>query len=109
MLTVDSNADEVAAGLTPAIVDGAQQRADVAAAGYALSVVRPKTPRQTGALAAGLRSVAVPEGGFALTAPQPYGPTVEARTGFASSTLQAAAPDVVAIYDRELQATFDTT
>lgn len=108
MLDVDSNAAQVAAGLVGTVVDEAQRRADEAAAAYALSIIGPQTPRLTGALAAGLRSVAVPPGGFTITAPQPYGPTVDARTGFASATLRAADAQVTAIYDTELQTDLDT-
>lgn len=107
MLSLDTNAGQVADDLSsvvsPAIADG-----DEEAARYALALVDRKTPRRTGALAAGLRSDVVPDGGFAVTDPVPYATVVDARTGFASETLVEADAAIADIYDQHLQAAFDT-
>lgn len=108
-LDITSNADQVAADLTGDLVDDAQAEADQEAADAALALVAPRTPRRTGALAAGLRSVVVPPGGFAIVAAEPYGGIVDARTGFASRTLVEAEPRIADIYATHLQAKFDQT
>lgn len=105
-LDVDSNADQVAADLV-GLVDVAQAEADRQAADVALALVDPRTPRRTGVLAAGLRSVVAPTGGFAVVDAVPYASVVDARTGFASDTLAKAEATLAEVYDRHLQARFD--
>lgn len=104
MFSLSTNADEVAAHLVGS-VDEAVADADVEVADYALDRIAAKTPRRTGRLAAGLRSVVV-AGGFDIVDAVPYASVVDARTGFASETLVAAESDIAAIYDRHLQDRF---
>lgn len=102
-----SNADQVAADLTGDLVDAAQADADQEAADVALGLVAPRTPRRTGVLAAGLRSVVAPAGGFSVVDAVPYATVVDARTGFATDTLAEAEPVIAEVYDKHLQARFD--
>jgi hypothetical protein len=106
MLDVSTNAEEVASGLL-GVVDDAAAEADEEAARLALDIVGPQTPRRTGRLAAGLRSVVVSTGGFDLVDDVPYASAVDARTGFASSTIVEAEASFAAIYDRHLQERLD--
>lgn len=106
-LDITTNADQVAADLV-GVVEDAVARADQEAAETALRLVGPRTPRRSGALAAGLRTVVAPGGaGFALVDAQPYAGYVDARTGFASETLANAEPVIADIYAASLQAGFD--
>lgn len=105
MLALESDAEETASGLL-GVVDEAASAADEEAARVALDLVGPRTPRRTGLLAAGLRSVAV-AGGFELTAAEPYASYVDAATGFASETLLAAESTIEAIYERHTQDRLD--
>lgn len=107
MLSLSTNAGQVSDDLT-GVVDAAAQSADDDAARLALALVEPRTPRRTGRLAAGTRSGAVPEGGFAVVNAVPYAPVVEERTGFVSETIVAAETEFVEIYDRHLQTEFDS-
>src|SRR5688572_295200 len=102
MFDLTTNAEAVGDGLL-GVVDEAVESADEEAADYALAIVGPKTPRRSGRLAAGLRSVVVSTGGFDLVDAVPYAPVVDARTGFASSTVLDAGEQFAAIYDRHLQ------
>lgn len=105
VLSLDTDADRVAADLV-GVVDAAAAAAHVEAADLALRVVTPQTPRRTGRLVAGLRSVVVTNG-FDLVDDVPYATVVDARTGFATKTLAAADHDITAVYDRHLQQHFD--
>lgn len=106
MIRLGSDAGETADGLS-GVVEEAAAAADVEAARVALDLVAPRTPRQTGRLAAGLRSVAVPAGGFDLTATADYANVVNARTGFATRPLQANEAAFAAIYERHTQSRLD--
>jgi hypothetical protein len=106
-LDFTTNADQVGSDLTGEVVDVAQAEADQEAADRALALIGPKTPRRTGALAAGLRSVVVPTGGFAIVYAVVYATVVDARTGFASETLARADAVLAEVYDKRLQAHFD--
>lgn len=106
MFSLDTNAGEVAADLS-GVVERATASADEEAARAALELVGPKTPRRSGRLAAGLRAVVAPKGGFDLVDAVPYANAVDARTGFATATLVEADATFAAIYDRHLQDQFD--
>lgn len=106
-LDITSNAAQVAATMDPVLVDDAARRADVEAADTALALITPQTPRRTGRLAAGGR-VAVASAGWAYVNAVAYATVVNARTGFATKTLQDQETKITAIYDRELQTEFDT-
>lgn len=106
MLVVDSNAEEVSRDLL-GVVDDATAAADEEAARTALDLVAPKTPRRTGRLAAGLRSVVVSSGGFDLVDAVPYAPAVDERTGFATETILDAEATFAAIYERHTQERLD--
>lgn len=106
MFTLSTNAEETGDGLL-GLVEEATIDADQEAADYALTIVNPKTPRRSGRLAAGLRSVVVTTGGFDLVDAVPYSTVVDARTGFASETILAADAAFAAIYDKHVQARLD--
>lgn len=106
MLELTTNADELGTQLV-GLVDEATSDADLEAADLAYDLVNPKTPRQTGRLAAGLRSVAVSAGGFDLTDPVDYAERVDNRTGFASETIAAAGQAFADLYDRHIQTKLD--
>lgn len=106
MLDLSTNAEETGSGLL-GLVDEATRAADAEAADYALDIVGPRTPRRTGRLAAGLRSVVVSTGGFDLVDAVPYASAVDARTGFASDTIVAADAAFAAIYDKHAQTRLD--
>lgn len=106
MLSLDTNAGEVAADLS-GVVEAATRDADEEAAQTALAIVGPQTPRRSGRLAAGLRTVVVPAGGFELVDAVPYATVVDARTGFATERLRDAEETLAAIYERHLQERFD--
>lgn len=106
-LDFTSNAAEVGRGLSGSLVDDAAERANRAAAELAAALVDPRTPRRTGRLAAGLRTVSASDS-WALVNAVPYAPKVDARTGYATRTVLDNQARLVAIYDRELQTEFDT-
>jgi hypothetical protein len=105
-LDVSSNAAEVARDLDGAAVTAAAERANRQAADLALALVAPGTPRRSGTLAAGLRTVVASEG-WALVDAVPYASIVDARTGFATKKVLDNQARIVDVYDIELQATFD--
>lgn len=106
-MSVTSNAVEVADRLDGAAVTEAQAEADAAAAELALTLIRPDTPVDTGALLAGLDAIVIPEGGFAVVDAVPYAAIVDARTGFATDNLAAAEDRLAELYEDHLQDTFD--
>lgn len=104
---VTSNADEVANALD-GVVDAAVGQAAPAAADLALALVDPRTPRRSGRLAAGNRVVVAGDDWTFLNS-VPYASVVDARTGFASKTLQDNEQRLADLYGTQLQTTFDTT
>lgn len=107
-MTVTSNAAEVADRLDGVAVTDAQTDADAEAAALALDLVRPNTPVDTGKLLAGLDTILIPSGGFAVTDAADYAGIVDARTGFASATLATAEERIGEVYADRLQATFNS-
>lgn len=106
MLNLDTNAGEVASGLSGLVVE-ATATADEEAARTALALIRPRTPVRTGRLVGGLEAVVVPAGGFDVVDAVEYATAVDARTGFATRTLAAAGDEFADIYDRHLQTRMD--
>ena len=106
-LDITSNAAQVANDLDGALVDAAAERANSTAADLAQRLVDPRTPRRSGRLAAGLRTV-VASDGWALVNAVPYATVVDARTGYATRTVLDNEARLVEVYDNELQAAFDT-
>lgn len=104
---VSSNAAQVANDLDGSLVDAAAERANRDAADLALALVDPRTPRRSGRLAAGLRTVVATEG-WAVVDAVPYASVVDARTGFATKTVLDNEARIVEVYDTALQATFDS-
>lgn len=107
MFALSTNAEETGDALL-GLVDEATADADEEASAYALAIVNPRTPRRTGRLAAGLRSVVVTTGGFDLVDAVPYATAVDARTGFASETIVDADTAFAAIYDKHAQTRLDS-
>lgn len=101
-MDLEHNAGEVAAALDAAAAALADLEATNAeAAELALGAVNRETPVRTGRLAAGNRAVAEPFG-FAYSNATNYAPIVNARTGFASDTLNAMQAQIAAVYENHV-------
>lgn len=105
---VTTNAVEVASDLDGRIVDAAVATANQQAADRAFALVDPRTPRRSGRLAAGLRTVSAADT-WALVNTVPYASVVDARTGFASKTLRDNTEQILEVYDTQLQTALDNT
>lgn len=102
MSGMTSNAEQVAASigdLSAGLVD--MSPAADAAAAMVLPVAVERAPRQTGRLAASLRSV-VRATGFSIESPLPYAPVVHARNPWLANVVTAAESDIVAAVDRQV-------
>lgn len=71
--------------------------AHTVAARVVLSAATPKTPRRTGRLAAGLRSVVGPHG-FTIAAAAPYAAPVHAARPWVTDAIAATTDDQVDVY-----------
>jgi hypothetical protein len=104
-----SNAGEIADRLDAA----ADELADLTAANeeagrLGLEAIDAQTPRRTGTLAAGARSVADPYG-FAYVNATPYAVHVDARTGFATDTLRLREETIASVYEEHIEAALTLT
>jgi hypothetical protein len=98
------NAETVAGDLEAAAADLEDLTAANEEAGrLGLEAIDAKTPRRTGTLAAGGRSVADPLG-FAYVNATPYAIHVDAETGFATDTLRQREEAIAGIYENHIEA-----
>lgn len=102
-MELTSNADELAGKIDQAAGELADlEEANAEAARLALTAIDAETPRRTGTLAAGARCVA-DQFGFTYVNAVPYAPIVDAKTGFASDTLEEREAAIVAVYEDHIE------
>lgn len=102
-MDLEHNAGEVAGDLERIAGELlALEAANVEAGRLALVAIDAETPRQSGTLAAGARTVA-DSYGFAYVNATRYAVFVDARTGFATDTLKVQEARILSVYEQHVE------